>query len=211
MRWTSRFSFAVTWRPTLALCLLFALEAEPLRAQTTMYTWTDEAGVAHYSNSMIPASYVATATTIVIPIRSERSRPIPLVILGNDASRKFVRASLTGKWAIREVLMLVDTGAQKTVIDEVLAKELAVEYEQDVQLAGITSTVRTWMGRLPRLRLGTEEISNLQVVVSPRPGRLLLGMDVLEKLQLVVGLQNLHQTRSPSRRAMATQSSILAC
>jgi hypothetical protein len=86
---------------------------------------------------------------------SERLRLIPLVILGDDASRKFVHASLTGKWAIREVLMLVDTGAQKTVIDEVLAKELAVKYEQDVQLAGITSTVRTWMGRLPRLRLGT--------------------------------------------------------
>jgi predicted aspartyl protease len=124
---------------------------------------------------------------------SERLRLIPLVILGDDASRKFVHASLTGKWAIREVLMLVDTGAQKTVIDEVLAKELAVKYEQDVQLAGITSTVRTWMGRLPRLRLGTEEISNLQVVVSPRPGRLLLGMDVLERLALSVTPRSLQR------------------
>ena len=186
MGWMSRFLLTVPWRPTVALCLLLALEAAPLKAQTTLYTWTDEAGVPHYSNSTIPAQYVAAATTIVMPVRSEQSRPIPLVILDDDASRKFVRTTLTGKWATREVLMLVDTGAQKTVIDEILAKELAVEHERDIQLVGVTGTVRTWVGRLPTLRLGTAEISNLQVVVSPRPGRLLLGMDVLERLALSV-------------------------
>jgi predicted aspartyl protease len=91
--------------------------------------------------------------------------------------------------------MLVDTGAQITVIDEALANELEVEHVQDAMIAGVTGTARSWIGRLPTLRLGEERVSDLQVMIGPMAGRLLLGMDVLEQLELSVGPRSLHRAQ----------------
>jgi predicted aspartyl protease len=115
------------------------------------------------------------------------------VILNNDPSQKFVHATLEGERTSREALMLVDTGAQITVIDEDTAQGLDVEHVQDALLAGITGVSRGWIGRLPILKIGEEEVSDLRVMVGPMPGRLLLGMDVLEQLNLSVGLRSLHR------------------
>jgi predicted aspartyl protease len=91
------------------------------------------------------------------------------------------------------MLMLVDTGAQITVIDEETAQELDIEHVQDALLAGVTGTSRGWIGRLAALRLGEDTVKDLQVMVGPMTGRLLLGMDVLEQLGLAVGLRSLHR------------------
>jgi predicted aspartyl protease len=154
----------------------------------------------HYSNSMAPPQHLKEAATAVVssraPVREGALRDaaqIPLVILNNDASQKFVRAVLDGEYTSREALMLVDTGAQITVIDEETAQELNIDHIQDALLAGVTGLSRGWIGRLPALHIGEDVVSDLRVMVGPMSGRLLLGMDVLEQLGLSVGLRSLHR------------------
>lgn len=191
------------WQRTGGLVLLLCLSVRPhLWAQTTIYTWTDEKGVQHYSDSTVPAQHSDTVERVTVPARplpaapeAHRAESIPLVILHDDASQKFVQAVLEGERTSREVLMLVDTGAQITLIDEELAEELALEHIQDALLSGVTGVAHGWIGRLPRLRLGNETVSDLPVMVAPLPGRLLLGMDVLEHLQLSVGPRSLDRVK----------------
>ena len=184
------------------MLLLGVFMQGPLWAQSTVYSWTDEKGVVHFSNSMVPPQHLNHVEKLDIPARTtyeasstRRGDSIPLVILNGDPSQKFVRAVLDGERATREVLMLVDTGAQITVIDEALANDLDVEHLQDAMIAGITGSARGWIGRLPTLRLGEEQVSDLRVMVGPMAGRLLLGMDVLEQLELSVGPRSLHRAQ----------------
>jgi predicted aspartyl protease len=180
--------------------LLFPFWEGQLWAQDTIYSWTDEKGVVHFSNSMAPPQHLKEAATAVAsshsPMRGAEVRDaasIPLVMLNNDPSQKFVRVTLEGERTSREMLMLVDTGAQITVIDEETAQELDIEHVQDALLAGVTGTSRGWIGRLPVLRVGEDVVNDLHVMVGPMAGRLLLGMDVLEQLGLSVGLRDLHR------------------
>jgi len=91
--------------------------------------------------------------------------------------------------------MLVDTGAQMTLIDQALAEELALEHVDNALLTGVTGSTTGWIGRLSGLRLGGHEVRDLQVMVAPISGRLLLGMDVLERLELSVGPRSLQRAR----------------
>jgi predicted aspartyl protease len=181
--------------------LLLSLLGSKIWAQSTVYSWTDEKGVVHFSNSMIPPQHLEDATKIQMPSRptSPASRTdtadnIPLVILNDDPSQKFVRAELTGEQDTKEVLMLVDTGAQITLIDQALAEELDLEHLDNALLTGVTGSTIGWIGRLPILRLGQAEVRDLNVMVGPMHGRLLLGMDVLERLELSVGPRSLQRT-----------------
>jgi predicted aspartyl protease len=204
MLWTTRSISAtrVFRQGAIGLSLLLCCNGAQLWAQTTIYSWTDEKGVRHYSNSMAPSRDHGQVEQIVTPshaatLASEAraSESIPLVILNNDASQKFVRATLEGERTTQEVLMLVDTGAQITLIDEDLAEELHLEHVQDALLSGVTGTAQGWIGRLPTLRLGSETVNDLYVMVGPLPGRFLLGMDVIERLELSVGPRSLHRSR----------------
>jgi predicted aspartyl protease len=185
---------------TLALFLLLS-PAKRTSAQGTIYSWTDEKGVVHFSNSMVPPQHMEQAAKIETPPPSSLSSgsaaadSVPLEILNNDASQKFVRATLTGEQDTREVLMLVDTGAQITLIDQALAEELTLEHIESALLTGVTGSTVGWIGRLSTLRIGAQEIRDLHVMVAPIPGRLLLGMDVLERLELSVGPRSLQRVR----------------
>ncbi len=189
-------------RLVAVLILVGSLNGRELKAQTTVYTWTDEKGVVHFSNITVSKKEPGPPLTPVpLPYSpSSSSQPqtspdIPLVILNNNPSQKFVRVTLRGERSSRETLMLVDTGAQMTVVDEALAREVGLEYVREIRLIGITGSAPGWIGRLSSLRLGKEEIENLEVLVGPLPGRLLLGMDVLERLRLAVGPQSLKKAR----------------
>lgn len=150
---------------------------------------------------MVPTKHLNHAETIVIPPRAvlpptkSAQTEIPLVILNNDPSQKFVNAVLEGDYRTSEVLMLVDTGAQITLIDEALAEELSLEHIEDAVVIGVTGAAQGWIGRLPALRLGSEEVKNLHVMIGPVAGRVLLGMDVLERLQLSVGPQSMQHLK----------------
>jgi predicted aspartyl protease len=187
-------------RFAVGLFLLLPFWGGQLWAQDTIYSWTDEKGVVHFSNSMAPPQHLKEAAVAAAPSYSpvreaevREATDVPLVLLNNDPSQKFVRTILEGERRSREALMLVDTGAQITVIDEEMAQELDVEHVQDALLAGVTGVSKGWIGRLPTLRIGEDAVNDLHVMVGPMAGRLLLGMDVLEQLGLSVGLRNLHR------------------
>ena len=91
--------------------------------------------------------------------------------------------------------MLVDTGAQRTLLDDKLAKELDIEHVQDAMLSGIAGSAKGWIGRLESLKIGQEEVEDLYVMVAPVSGRLLLGMDVLEELSLAVSPRSLDRVQ----------------
>lgn len=186
----------------ISLFLLLSLDVGWSGAQTTLYTWTDEKGVIHYSDLTVPPQHLDKASKVTIlphsstlPSRAREPESIPLLILNGDPSQKFVRATLQGRRTTREVLMLVDTGAQKTLISKTLAQELGLEYVQEALLTGVTGRTRGWVGRLPALYLGAEEIVDLPVMVGPLPHHPLLGMDVLERLKLSVSPRSLQRTR----------------
>ena len=52
-------------RFTIGFLLLLSFWGERVGAQDTIYRWTDEKGVVHYSNSMAPPQHQREAATAV--------------------------------------------------------------------------------------------------------------------------------------------------
>jgi clan AA aspartic protease (TIGR02281 family) len=102
-----------------------------------------------------------------------------------------VKARLEGASGSRDVMMLVDTGAQITMIDESTADELGLEFVEEAGIAGVTGVAPGWIGELRRVQLGDKEVRDLRIMVGPLPEVLLLGMDVLERLELTVASDHL--------------------
>ena len=203
MTWTPPFSHRIKlfsrsfWGIGGLIVLLWLLQPEQIFAQSRIYTWTDEYGVTHFSDSVVSPEVMDKAKSLTPSAkssgRSSKNEDIPLMIFSDRPAQRFVRADLEGGQAVRDVLMLVDTGAQISLIDEGLARDLDLEHVQDALLQGVTGASQGWIGRLSSLRLGSEEIRNLQIMVGPRPGLILLGMDVLEQLKLSVGPRSLQR------------------
>jgi len=168
-------------------------------AQGKIYSWTDKNGVVHFSDSVTSPQDFSKSTTVAVSTRQagksgkSGSDEIPLVTFNDRPSQKFVRAQLTGDHGSRDVLMLVDTGAQLSLVDQQTAQELQLERIEEATLRGVTGVTQSWIGRLPTLRLGEEEVKDVRVLVGAQPGLVLLGMDVLDRLKLSVGPQSLHR------------------
>lgn len=187
-----RFGAAGAALAAFALCLAAATGG----AQTKIYSWTDDKGVVHFSDSAVPPEHVSDAK--VMEVRVNRSAPeprtsIPLEMRNNDPSRKFVRVLLEGERTTREIQMIVDTGASQTLIDRALAEELGLERIGTAQLIGATGTATGWFGRLHSLKVGAEEIADLDVIVGPSPGVHLLGMDVIQRLGFSIAPDRLYR------------------
>src|SRR5262245_18190839 len=91
--------------------LLLSLSARQAAAQSTIYSWIDEKGVTHYSNSMAPPQHQQESGPAVVSTRASTraggaydAANIPLVILHNDPSQKFVHAVLEGAHTSSEKL-----------------------------------------------------------------------------------------------------------
>ena len=182
--------WVMAWLLHFALAAgLLGAHVEPGFGQSGVYTWTDERGVVHFSNSQVPPQHMARAelrANVVRPTPGQHSRlPATIPLIRRDQKR-FVKAHLEGLSSTREVMMLVDTGAQMTLIDEATAAELGAEYVGDASIVGVAGTSNGWIGQLRRIRLGDKDIRDWHVMVGPTPGMLLLGMDVLERLELTV-------------------------
>lgn len=194
-------AFFSSWWRVVGISLLLTSHEGELWAQTKIYTWTDKNGVVHFADSVISPQDFDKVKTITSSPRRPLSTSktggdeIPLLLFDDRPSQKFVRAQLEGERGLREVLMLVDTGAQISLIDQELAAELDLEHVQDAELHGVTGASQGWIGNLSSLRLGGEEIRDLPIMVGPRPGLVLLGMDVLERLKLSVGPRSLQRNK----------------
>jgi len=188
----------IEWGVALAAALVLLLAtaswfAAAAQAQA-VYSWKDQRGVVHFSNSGVPAAHKGKARVRVMrphapaTTHHAHSNEIPLLAMGG---RRFVHASFEGRYTTRDVVMIVDTGAQITMIDEGLASDLDLQVEQEAGIVGVTGAAKGWIGRVRRIRLGDREVRNWPVMVGPQQGTLLLGMDVLDKLQLSVGRDRL--------------------
>lgn len=183
---------ASAWRlcfqRALVIGVLVAGPATSLSAGS-MYTWVDERGTVHFSNSQVPRRHIAAAeirANVVGPTPRARVHHASSIPLISRDQKRFVKAQLEGKSSSREVVMLVDTGAQMTLIDEATAGELGAEFIEEAGIVGVTGVTSGWIGQLRRVQLGDKEVRDWRVMVGPAPGVLLLGMDVLERLELTV-------------------------
>jgi hypothetical protein len=184
----------------LACCACALVVVATADAQSSVYSWTDDKGTLHFSNTGPPAEGAADLTRRVMPPHVPQNLPaagkeIPFVILNGDVSRRFVPVVLEGARSRKEVLMLIDTGAQISMIDQELADDLDVEHVQDVQIVGVSGVAPGWVGRLRSFQLGDEELSQLHVMVGPLSGMRLLGMDVLSAMKLTIGQKALERGR----------------
>ena len=187
------------WQKLAAAAVFVILNFGMVWAQGKIYTWTDKDGVVHFSDSVTSPQDFGKAKAVATQPRQAGQRgkgsneEIPLLTFNDRPSQKFVRAQLEGGRETRDVLMLVDTGAQISLVDQQTAKDLELEHVEEATLRGVNGITQSWIGRLPSLRLGDEEVTDLQVLVGPQPGLVLLGMDVLDRLKLSVGPQSLHR------------------
>ncbi|HEX7409471.1 MAG TPA: retroviral-like aspartic protease family protein [Candidatus Binatia bacterium] len=173
----------------IAGLMLLALPTPQVVAQQEVYTWTDQNGVVNFSNSGPPEGAQAKAIHF-----GGEFRPVPLEADSNSADRKLVRVELQGTQQHAEVRMIVDTGAQKTMIDAALANQIGVHWMGDQLVGGVTGVGVGSLVEVPRLRIGSAELRDVDVVVGPVPGFSLLGMDVLNRLDLSVGQNTLFRS-----------------
>lgn len=181
-------------RLALAVGLVATIPMLPAFGQSNLYTWTDERGVVHFSNSQVPARHMAHAelrANVVGPTPGQRPRAAATIPLIRRDQKRFVKARLEGVSGSRDIVMLVDTGAQMTLIDEPTAGELGAEFIEEAGIIGVSGVTNGWIGRLRRVQLGDREVRDWRVMVGPTPGVLLLGMDVLERLELTVAAEYL--------------------
>jgi predicted aspartyl protease len=178
-----------------ATALLLAETASS--GQDDVYRWTDERGVIHFSDSGAAPAHARrvegqrSRTAAVSGTRPTRAaRDIPLVSVDG---KRLVRATLEGPYRTADVQMIVDTGAQMTMIDEGTANQVGVEFVEEAGIVGVTGVAPGWLGRIRRIRLEDREVDNWPVMVGPLPGVLLLGMDVIDHLELSVGPESLYR------------------
>jgi predicted aspartyl protease len=157
-------------------------------AQKTVYKWTDEKGVVHFSDAQVPEQGRKEKLELVKPpaMTAGVAEPSNGAMLSNSGSRRYVQVTLEGPSVTRDVSMLVDTGAEMTTITEDLANQLGVEFVQATSIVGVTGVGHGWIGRLSRLRIEDREVTNWNVMVSSSVPVNLLGSDVLDALNLSI-------------------------
>ena len=167
----------------------------PAHGQGTVFKWTDSDGIVHFSDSNVPREYAGKAeekqhrhTRVATGQPQAAGTSIPLLA---QYGRKYVSATLEGPHQSRTVMMLVDTGAQMSMIDEELAGDLGLEFITEAGIIGVTGTAPGWVGRVQRLKLDGKELSDWPILVGPSQGLALLGTDVLDHLELSVGAKSL--------------------
>jgi predicted aspartyl protease len=167
----------------LSLCGSAAAEA-----QGKLFQWKDANGVLHFSNSAPPQG----DAEVTVSTMENDFRPVPLEV-GDGQSHKIVQVAFKGPKGAAKVPMIVDTGAQVTMIDEELATDLGARWISDEMLAGVGGVTRGWRGEITSLRIGNAELKDVEIIVGPMPGLRLLGIDVLNQLHLSVGQNTLYR------------------
>ena len=140
-------------RQPVQLCclLLLCLFLRPAVVQAHILSWTDQNGITHYSNVGVPDNEASNAKTLHFePRPAPQRRSIPLTTPDGVSTRKFVDVMFESDQTRRNISMLVDTGAQMTVIDNSLAEALDIQPEQYAIISGLNGSVVGWVGDEPR-------------------------------------------------------------
>jgi predicted aspartyl protease len=181
----------------LALVLACAVTGYggPVCGQGTIFKWTDSNGIVHFSDSNVPREYAGNVEErqqrrIRVATGQPENEATSIPLLAREG-RKYVNATLEGRYQSKKIMMLVDTGAQMSMIDEDLAGDLDLEFISEAGIVGVTGTAPGWVGRVQRLKLDGKELSDWPILVGPSRGLALLGTDVLDHLELSVGSKSL--------------------
>ena len=178
------------------------LLSAPVLTAADYYRWVDQNGVVHFTDNLhnIPESQRGQAGRI-ISNEPPRRQPPPAPVAPNKASIPFekqgqvvvVEATLNKKTAAKFV---VDTGASYTMISSAIAKELAIETEQNRQTAPFQTAngiIQAPLVSLESISVGGMEIRNLTAAVhdvlsDPRIAGL-LGLNFLSNFRMDIDTQ----------------------
>lgn len=118
------------------------------------------------------------------PNRALVSVPTGEVVLQRNRAGQYVAdGEVNGK----RVTFLLDTGATQVALSTQLARELGLKRGPSVTLQTAAGPARGYMARLDSVRLAGFEMRDVGALVSDglEPGLVLLGMNVLKRLELI--------------------------
>lgn len=177
-----------------SVLVLLALTAFAVPASADLYQWTDGDGVRHYTSDpdSIPEEYRPGARDLGSPrVRdTQAGQPRP------DPDRGTMRfgsgAPIVAAVAINGVglRLMVDTGADRTVISPAAAARSGLETEgRQVRVLGVTGSTMAGELLVQQMEVAGARVGPLRVLVLDTPAESLdglLGRDVLDYFTLTV-------------------------
>jgi len=186
--------------PGVTLLLLLAWTS-PSEAQ--IYRWTDERGVTNYTEGLdsVPEKHRATAVAVGGPGAAG-----PPEKAGGGTEIKFapgreivVEARLNGGTSVR---LLLDTGAQRTVINPrvLVAAGVVLSTGQAMQMKGATGTASVSTVQVDSVEVGQARVGKLAVIshdIEQDGVDGLLGRDFLDQFKVSIDNKEGIVTLSP--------------
>lgn len=188
-----------------AVCLwLLTGEFSPVSA-ADFYRWVDQNGVIHFTDSLhnIPESRRGSASRIKTrePTRSAEPEPQPAVSptrasvpIEKHGNVVVVEAKVNQKTSARFV---VDTGASYTMISTAVAKELALDANQNqrtVSFQTANGVIQAPVVSLESIEVGGMEITNLSAAIHDVTSGTnvvgLLGLNFLSNFRMDIDTKN---------------------
>ncbi len=197
--------------PGVTLLLLLAWTS-PSEAQ--IYRWTDERGVTNYTEGLDSVPEKHRATAVAVGLRN--AAPVPAVggpgaagppeKAGGGTEIKFapgreivVEARLNGGTSVR---LLLDTGAQRTVINPrvLVAAGVVLSTGQAMQMKGATGTASVSTVQVDSVEVGQAKVGKLAVIshdIEQDGVDGLLGRDFLDQFKVSIDNKEGIVTLSP--------------
>jgi predicted aspartyl protease len=178
---------------------LLMLLAWPTASPAEIYRWTDERGVTHYSEGFesVPEQYRARAAPTGLhnaPLESPAPAAGRAVATGGTEIKFtpgreiLVDVRLNGSTAVK---LLLDTGAQRTVINPraLVAAGVALQTGRAVQMKGATGTASVNTVQVDSVEVGEARVATLVVIshdIDHDDVDGLLGRDFLDQFKVSI-------------------------
>jgi hypothetical protein len=184
-------------RPRILTLILICLLI-PVAGMSEMYYWIDDGGIENYSGNIegIPEGYRSKAQRLSLP-------PVPTAppeLMGNSpnngptrvpfspGSSVLVQARING---IGPIPLLLDTGADHTIISPSVLKRLSLSVENtpSVTLKSVTGTAFANLVWVDFIEIGEARVGPLLIAVYPaglKGAEGLLGRDFLFKFNMTI-------------------------
>jgi predicted aspartyl protease len=141
------------------------------------------------SRRILLGAGAAFASTALLGTRARAVESAPSVATRNTGDRLLVDVGISGRGPFR---FLVDTGADRTLVADEVAKDIGLRPGAPVIVEGIAKSLSASTVGIDRLELGTLSFSSLDVPVLPRAmigADGYLGLDVMDRHRVVFDFQ----------------------
>src|SRR6267378_3311581 len=184
-------------RSAALVAALFVLLARSIASPAEIYRWIDERGATHYSDGFesVPEKYRANAVPTGLH-NAPLGSPAPTSGTPRAAGRPaatggteiLVQARLNGSTSVK---LLLDTGAQRTVINPraLVAAGVALQTGQAVQMKGATGTASVSTVQVDSVEVGEAKVATLVVIshdIEHEGVDGLLGRDFLDQFKVSI-------------------------